>query len=154
MDYGEYIPSVCQGAVDENSQIAIDSIIQRLLDPEYTCVALGYCSGPDYVYENFTKWVSDVMTNKPSAPVPVPTGKGSFTFAQMSDIHVDIFYEPGTATDCNLPVCCRNGTGDAGVWGDYNCDLPVATFENALIQLQQLSPSFLIITGDMPPHDI
>ena len=151
---GNYIRSVCQGAVDENSPIAIDSILKRVMNPEYLCEQIGSCSNTQYVFENFTQWVSTVMSTKPPGPVPTPTGRSSYTFAHMSDIHVDIFYQPGTVTDCDEPVCCRTGTGPAGTWGDYNCDLPVKTFEAALIQLKTLNPQFIIITGDMPPHDI
>lgn len=151
---GNYIRSVCQGAVDENSPVAIDSILKRLLNADLLCEQLAYCTGTSYVPENFTQWVSTVMSTKPPTPPPVPTGKSSYKFAQMSDIHVDLFYKPGTITNCDEPVCCRQGSGNAGTWGDYNCDLPIKTFEAALMQLQTLNPDFVIITGDMPPHDI
>lgn len=151
---GTYTEGVCAGAVRENAPIAIDSLLQRLLDPEYLCKELEYCSGPTYQPENFTQWVSNVMAGKPSKPRPTPTGKSSYNFAHLSDIHVDLFYVEGTQVDCNMPVCCRNGTGDAGRWGGYNCDLPIRTFESSLQQLQQMNPEFIIVTGDMPPHDI
>ena len=154
VDSGSFIRSVCEGGVSENSPIVIDSLLKRALDPDFLCKELNYCTGPTYQPENFTQWVSNVMAKKPPNPAPVPTGKSSYTFAQMSDIHIDMFYQPGTVTDCDEPVCCRQGTGNAGVWGDYNCDLPIKTFEAALQQLQTYSPDFIIITGDMPPHDI
>jgi len=151
---GTYTLDVCQGGVNENAEIAIDSVLNRILDPEYLCKELKYCSEPEYRKENFTDWVSNIMKGKPAGPRPVPTGKSSYKFAHMSDIHIDMFYKEGTQSDCDYPVCCRNGTGTAGRWGDYNCDLPIPTFEAALQQLQELQPDFVIITGDMPPHDI
>jgi sphingomyelin phosphodiesterase len=151
---GEYTRGVCQGAVDENVGIVIDSLVKRAFDPDYLCKQMGYCSGPEYVEENFTAWVADVMASKPPGPPPTPTNRASYLFAQMSDIHVDMYYKPGTQNNCNMPVCCRNGTGSTGVFGDYNCDLPIPTFQFALQQLQGLNPEFIIITGDMPPHDI
>lgn len=154
VDEGTYTRGVCQGAVQENAMIAVDSVLKRLLDPEFLCKDMEFCSEPYYVKENFTEWVSQVMASKPPTPRPVPTGRSSYVFAQMSDIHVDLYYKENTQTDCDLPVCCRNGTGTAGSWGDYNCDLPVKTFETALQQLQTLNPEFIIVTGDMPPHDI
>ena len=154
LSLGKYTKGVCEGAVNENAMIAVDSVINRIIDPDFLCKELEFCTGPEYVYENFTQWVSDVMASKPVTPRPKPTGRSSYKFAQMSDIHLDFFYKPGTQNDCDLPVCCRNGTGTAGEWGDYNCDLPVKTFEAALQQLQPMSPDFIIVTGDMPPHDI
>jgi sphingomyelin phosphodiesterase len=152
--YFHYTKEVCVGAVDEDSAPAINGFIRRFIDPDHVCKEIDLCSTPNYVPENFTEWVNAVMSDKPPGPPPVPTGKSSYKFAQMSDIHVDMFYQNGTVTDCDLPVCCRTGVGNAGQWGDYNCDLPVSTFEAALVQLKTLDPDFIIITGDMPPHDI
>lgn len=52
----------------------------------------------------------------------------------LTDIHPQPDYKVGTATDCGEPVCCReeNGPGDAGQFGDYNCDLPLPTLKASL----------------------
>jgi hypothetical protein len=45
---------------------------------------------------------------------------------QITDIHVDPYYVPGSNADCGEPLCCRHTSGPpktsnkaAGVWGDY-----------------------------------
>lgn len=78
---------------------------------------------------------------------------------QLSDIHLDRLYQEGTATDCGLFICCRNGlngTGRAGRYGEYKCDLPLATLGLLTKHLRDLDPQpdFVIYTGDNPTHDI
>jgi sphingomyelin phosphodiesterase len=63
-------------------------------------------------------------------------------------------YKQGTVEDCGIPQCCREGKGNAGKWGGFNCDLPLGTLEAALEQIKTQNPDFVIITGDFPPHDV
>jgi sphingomyelin phosphodiesterase len=59
---------------------------------------------------------------------------------QLSDIHVDFEYQPGSLAECGQPLCCRNNSNynnslgskqSAGFWGDYrNCDIPIWTVED------------------------
>lgn len=48
----------------------------------------------------------------------------SLAFWQISDTHADHLYAPNT-----LPInlSCRFGVGNAGLFGDYNCDPPLLT---------------------------
>lgn len=59
---------------------------------------------------------------------------------QITDIHYDKFYQPGSESDCDMPACCRGSVGypakslltAAGKWGDYRkCDSPSRLIENA-----------------------
>lgn len=88
------------------------------------------------------------------------------TFVQLTDIHIDPYYEAGSLSDCKEPLCCRASSGmvqpgdkrrQAGRWGDYgNCDLPVRTLENALNRIRSQHPNaeYWLWTGDISPHDI
>lgn len=71
---------------------------------------------------------------------PKPSSK-KFRVLQLSDIHFDYEYMPGSLADCDQPLCCRNLSTSksksktdeslAGFWGDYrNCDIPVWTVED------------------------
>ncbi|PIO59661.1 hypothetical protein TELCIR_18872, partial [Teladorsagia circumcincta] len=56
---------------------------------------------------------------------------------QLSDMHVDFEYEPGSEAECDLPICCRPSTGapqrPAGYWGTVGkCDIPYRTLKNML----------------------
>ena len=57
----------------------------------------------------------------------------------LTDIHPDMHYSVGSLTDCGKPLCCRigetwdepwNSTVEAGLWGDYMCDIPINAMQN------------------------
>ncbi|RWS17270.1 sphingomyelin phosphodiesterase-like protein 2, partial [Dinothrombium tinctorium] len=83
---------------------------------------------------------------------------------QITDIHVDPFYMPGTNAQCGEPLCCRladgftqNPSKAAGVWGDYrSCDTPIGTLRHALRHISENHPyaDYWMWTGDIAPHDI
>ncbi|KAG9509932.1 Sphingomyelin phosphodiesterase, partial [Fragariocoptes setiger] len=85
-------------------------------------------------------------------------------FVQITDVHVDPYYEPGTSADCREPLCCRltsglpsEGRRAAGSWGDYgNCDTPITTLRHAFnrIRHHHQDSEYWIWTGDIAPHDI
>ncbi|KAG0362702.1 hypothetical protein BGZ54_008517 [Gamsiella multidivaricata] len=80
----------------------------------------------------------------------------------LSIWHVDEEYVPGTDAICNRPMCCRkyddspsNITRAAASWGDYSCDAPVKLGLDLLSYIPSVAkPSFSIMTGDVPPHDV
>ncbi|CAG9327656.1 unnamed protein product [Blepharisma stoltei] len=151
-----YTIPVCLGAIKENVLIVTGSIARHYLDPEWACSMLEFCDSPKYVKENFTEWQDNILQSKPSAPAPTPSGQGTYKFGHISDLHIDIYYQEGTNNNCGLPVCCRswNGPGNSGYWGDLQCDLPVRTLEVTLDQMSQIDLDFLIVTGDIPAHDV
>ncbi len=65
---------------------------------------------------------------------------------QITDIHVDPYYEPGSEANCGEPLCCRSTNGPAksrdraaGPWGDYrNCDTPVPTLRHVLKHINEV----------------
>lgn len=76
------------------------------------------------------------------------TKSGTFQVVQITDIHFDPYFSPGTRSDCGEPVCCRNVNGPAstlasmaGIWGDYtDCDTPYFTIDAALKQVSNAHP--------------
>jgi sphingomyelin phosphodiesterase len=83
--------------------------------------------------------------------------KGKGKFLHITDIHLDPLYKAGTNTKCDTPLCCREeyGAGNAGIWGDYACDLPLSTLHHMLQFIAiNFSLDFILWTGDNPPHDI
>ena len=157
---GANYTTICTGLINEFKQIVADMLIDRLVDPEYLCVELEYCSSPKYVPENFTAYVEKVMKGKPAGPGPQPSGGKTFKFVHISDVHMDLFYKEGTLATCGQPLCCREGiengteTNMAGHWGGLTCDLPPRTLNAAIEQIKQLEPEFIMITGDFASHDV
>lgn len=145
---------VCKGAITEMGTIVVESLADHYLDPEFACVKLDICKSPKYRVENLTEWQETILADKPDLPRPQINSTERIKFAHITDLHFDLEYIPGSNADCGLPLCCRDGVGTAGAWGDYNCDLPYQTMEAALRQLATFEPEFIVWTGDNPPHNI
>lgn len=144
---------ICNQLIDVFKQVVIDALMNKIFDFEYVCKILYQCPGPNYIEENFEFYVESVMRDKPSGSARVDEGE-TYKFVHVSDIHIDLMYKVGSDEYCGTPQCCREGKGNAGQWGGYNCDLPLNTLEAALSQLNSMNPDFIIITGDFPPHDV
>lgn len=80
----------------------------------------------------------------------------------LSDLHLDFDYTPGSANHCDKVLCCRSDSGTpsdpkdaAGFWGDYNCDLPLWTFQEVLKQIREVQkPDYVFWGGDSIPHNL
>ena len=83
----------------------------------------------------------------------------TFKVLQITDLHFDPYFVPGSRTDCGEPVCCRSQHAPAhslstmaGIWGAYtDCDTPFFTLENALQRVSEEHPdvSYWLMTGDL-----
>ena len=149
--------TVCAGAVREMGTIVVDSLANHYLSPDLVCYKAGMCDNPKFIPQNLTKWLESVVAGKPDLPFPEANNENVFHFAHISDLHIDLEYAVGSATSCNMPLCCRQdypGTGSAGQWGDYNCDLPTWTLNAGLDALSQHPVDFILMTGDYTSHNI
>lgn len=80
-----------------------------------------------------TKKPANHMTKSP------PENKPKLKVLQITDTHYDPYYQEGSDSDCDAPMCCRATSGwpkspatAAGRWGDYRkCDSPRRLIENA-----------------------
>ena len=130
--------------------IITEALLGRFVTPDI-CSLYTDCPSPVYVKEDLSKWQQDLLAAKPSYTPATPTGQ-SFRFAQISDVHLDPLYTEGASTICGGNTCCRAGDGTekpvAGYWGDFNCDIPVRTFESALQNLYTKGAEFILMTGD------
>lgn len=78
-----------------------------------------------------------------------PSSETLHPVIQITDIHIDPYYESGTNADCGEPLCCRressgrpvNPSKAAGSWGDYrNCDTPLTSLKSALEHITLTHP--------------
>ena len=67
----------------------------------------------------------------------------------------------GSGADCQYPICCLSDLPltshrTAGYWGDHSCDLPPWTLDATLrhIKLSHHQLDYIILTGDLPAHDV
>ncbi|KAJ3449847.1 sphingomyelin phosphodiesterase [Anaeramoeba flamelloides] len=72
-------------------------------------------------------------------------------FWQVTDQHYDWKYKYQSRPSHGN---CRKGEGDAGYYGDYNCDIPWLTLESAIEEMSIIEPNvdFVINSGDTFPH--
>ena len=88
---------------------------------------------------------------------------------QISDPHLDFYYQEGMPVDCGFPICCRdNGPKQwayaaedsplSGYWGDYNCDIPHrvldSMFEFIRDNQDTLQTKFITWVGDNSAHNV
>ena len=73
---------------------------------------------------------------------------------------MDLLYTEGLTTDCGEPLCCRPPNKPvspaAGPWGDYLCDVPLATLNDLFEHLNRSKDQFdwIYWTGDLPAHNV
>lgn len=72
---------------------------------------------------------------------------------QLSDLHVDLLYDEGSAAYCDHPNCCRHAFGNpapgevaAGHWGTLaNCDIPLHTLDDLLAHAALTDPHLVLV---------
>ncbi|XP_071093406.1 sphingomyelin phosphodiesterase-like [Haliotis cracherodii] len=157
---------VCRYITREYKDMAITVVQQAVLSPDQIC---GTILGPSCAtpYNPLDMW-NITLPNTPKPPVkpPQPPAPGSpkVRFLQLTDIHIDMMYQPGRSANCNEPLCCRSndgkpGEGEAGAgrWGDYrSCDAPLSLVDNLFQDLATKADQidFVIFTGDITAHDV
>ena len=74
----------------------------------------------------------------------------------MTDLHIDFKYQPGTLSECDQPICCRNSSSTvdpsklnsnkAGYWGEpKHCDMPYWTVENMFEYISKNEQVLIIV---------
>lgn len=146
--------NVCTDIVQEFQALLFYLIQDRQITASYACGVIGICPTPV-----FPKWNVTLSPTPTPIPYPGPNPKNpSMYVLHITDVHVDMQYTPGLLAHCGEPVCCRPpnpvGKPAAGQWGDYNCDLSPALFDNMLLWISKNLPeiNYTIFTGDAPAH--
>ncbi|KAF2069133.1 hypothetical protein CYY_009549 [Polysphondylium violaceum] len=169
-------PEVCYGILNNFAPIIIDVLLQSEFTPTQLCTYFRICSkggSSESQKENY----HDLQQNSHFNPTMYTNGKTQYKslknqkplmkkeiganstigyFLQLTDIHFDPDYLVGSNPNCGRPLCCRDGTGDAGVMGHYLCDIPFSTVEAIFEHLATLTDQldFIVWTGDNPPHNV
>jgi len=146
---------VCEGLNKLYTSNWFDVLSQKYLDPSFTCSVLGACSTPKYLPNNFSEYTKQVLKDMPSQKTWPDASGSTFKVAQVTDMHVDWNYKPGSEERCHDILCCREGKGSAGLWGTRGrCDPPPQTVQVFLDQINNMDIDFVVWTGDNPPHNI
>lgn len=177
------VAEVCDGVAREFGPIVVDVFTSRFISNEEVCVHFLLCpesaaASPitvqeerrrsDVAHNAKKEWrYAGMVTEDSDEQVALIKGpqtakvdaSGVGRFLQLTDMHFDAQYKAGTNAHCDVPLCCRSryGPGDAGIWGNYKCDLPEIMLDNLLTHLAtnySADLDFIFWTGDNPPHDI
>ncbi|RWS17697.1 sphingomyelin phosphodiesterase-like protein 2, partial [Dinothrombium tinctorium] len=160
-------PLICEGIVN-SFQDDLDFVLRNTkLEPNEICsVLLGLnCAISITPKLNWSLELPPKVQHFSSFEMPENVNNyGVSSFVQLTDIHVDLNYAPGTDSDCGEPLCCRLSNGftkdvnrKAGVWGDYRkCDSPLITVIEALKHIKENHPfvDYWLWSGDVGPHDV
>ncbi|XP_063595429.1 sphingomyelin phosphodiesterase-like [Penaeus indicus] len=154
-------PDVCSGMVRLSGAEVLHVLNTTKYDHETVC---GWLLGGHCQHTQLDPWTLAVPGGKPEPfhPEPVQPTEGVVRILQLSDLHVDLLYDEGSAAHCEHPYCCRHAFGDpapgelaAGHWGTLaNCDLPLHTLDDLLEHAARTNPDLVYVTGDLPPHDV
>jgi sphingomyelin phosphodiesterase len=138
-----------------------------VLHDNYFCgYLLGVCPTSSFERIPFKPMIDDIMKGIPARKEPVPTLRATYKVLQFNDPHIDTFYTPGAAQNCNNNiVCCQAASSSgsatpnpAGYWGSTDtgsCDLPEHTFD-AFVAFAQtnIKPDIVMWLGDNEYHEI
>ncbi|KAG0380984.1 hypothetical protein BGX24_001693 [Mortierella sp. AD032] len=152
---------VCSGLINSQGPVLLDSLLKADLtggDGKEICFqVLGVCPSPSVSSGTLT-----FPKPRPANPTVRAASGTHVDILHLSDWHVDEQYVAGSEAACNRPLCCRKysdspatANRSASSWGDYNCDSPVKLGQSLLKYVPTIAqPSFAILTGDVPPHDV
>ncbi|MPC38042.1 putative sphingomyelin phosphodiesterase asm-3 [Portunus trituberculatus] len=76
----------------------------------------GWMFGLDCVHTELDSWTVEIPGGKPEPnhPEPVQPTPSVKKILHLSDLHVDLLYDEGSAAVCDHPYCCRNAFGAKG----------------------------------------
>lgn len=154
---------VCSDLINIFAPQFIQIFSREVFNPTDFCGFVGVCpwKSQPIAPPQFPKPKPPYVPPKPSKP-----GDEYYYMLHLTDIHYDHLYTPGTNAFCGEPQCCRpgNGPGDAGYWGNYQCDVPYRYVQGLVNALKkEIAPGspdnipsikYLIFGGDLSPHDV
>ncbi|CAG7733946.1 unnamed protein product [Allacma fusca] len=158
----------CRGIIREYGEIFIHIVqIRPYLPPDRMCGMYFQFYGcetsdPNIYWDVLAEmgYSSRVRNGSSNYGTANLDDKSTIKILQLTDIHLDPLYRPGSRAKCRSDLCCRGEEVpekefQAGYFGDFRyCDLPIHTFENALAHIAETHPdiSMIYMTGDLAPH--
>lgn len=156
---------VCSGLFDLNWPILNYTIHNTVAETRSLCgiLPISFCQVKQNEY-NFTLTIdgNSVGVDGPKSNIPVKSD-ADWKILQLTDIHYDPEYAPGSLADCLEPMCCQRSSASgtievskqAGYWGDYrDCDTPLHLIENAFEHIRETHEKidYIYQTGDIVSH--
>nr|CAB3266404.1 sphingomyelin phosphodiesterase 1 [Phallusia mammillata] len=159
-------PAVCEGMVSALQNETSFLLTKLQLNGGQICGLIfpSKCQSSGLSW-NDDKWTVPIPQKNPTLKSykTKPREGSPLKVLHISDLHIDLMYEPGSAINCDDPLCCRKGqqvskkeAGNASYWGSYGyCDVPYWTVENMLSTAAKTQKyDYILWTGDLPAHNV
>uniref|UniRef100_A0A915DCX4 Saposin B-type domain-containing protein n=1 Tax=Ditylenchus dipsaci TaxID=166011 RepID=A0A915DCX4_9BILA len=162
VNFADKDPAFCSGMIAQFKDSFFYVAEQSVLKPSQLCAFIfpdcGTASNPF----NGGNWDIDLPPKPSNLPpkISITVPQKTFRVLQLSDLHFDFSYTPGSEADCKLPICCQTSipltkpNKPAGYWGTLaSCDLPWWTIENMLQHINKTEKiDYIMLTGDYMSH--
>uniref|UniRef100_A0A915CRE5 Sphingomyelin phosphodiesterase n=1 Tax=Ditylenchus dipsaci TaxID=166011 RepID=A0A915CRE5_9BILA len=164
--FADHDSTICRGITSQFKDSFLYVLEQLLLRPSQLCgLILNDCGEAHNPFDG--NWSID-LPPKPNISVPrthIKVPEKTFRVLQLSDLHFDYSYTPGSEADCKQPICCQRQVNvtslsstsinkPAGYWGTLaSCDVPIWTIENMLQHINRTEKlDYIMLTGDYMSH--
>nr|XP_022899979.1 sphingomyelin phosphodiesterase-like [Onthophagus taurus] len=155
---------VCEGAIKANADPVI-FIVDNKPDLSGSRVCGTVLQGSGCKSDSIPEW--DIKIPE-GTTIDVEKGLQSdskpLKVLQITDIHYDPNYLPGSPANCQEPLCCQSDKGlaeneddAAGYWGDYrDCDSPRHVVIDAYEHINRVHDDidYIYFTGDIIRHKV
>jgi len=150
---------ICTPLLLSYSDFFLSAGVDRIFDPDWFCWKAELCTSPVYKPASPTAWAEKALAGKPADKIPSNKSKNKINFTHLTDMFVDQTYVEGSDSNCNDRICCRTGTPSsssdaAGMYGNFNCDLPLTTVSLALEKIGSTQNNFVVWTGNTVSHSV
>ena len=174
---------ICHEAVARYGPIVIENTLKRLFNSESLCSSLYICN-PSIEYESIEEYAKKILKSKKQKKEEENNNKNKninnkssnipneeFSFAQITDTHLQLDYQIGKVINCNIPLCCRNTPEELGFKNNKNhkneeikyslkygasgkCDSNLEVLKSFAKEIKKEKLDFVLFTGDFSAHDV
>ncbi|CAF0747954.1 unnamed protein product [Brachionus calyciflorus] len=157
---------MCKQLINTYKKTVYEVLQETPLSEDELCHAFLECKPVTNKVLNWTIPLTNISKPTITTPKTPSPDSPSVRILHLTDIHLDLEYQPGSLANCDQPLCCRNESTStkkdvlinnlAGQWGDYRfCDLPLWTLESMFEHISKNEKfDFIYWTGDLGPHDV
>ncbi|MFH4982743.1 hypothetical protein AB6A40_009452 [Gnathostoma spinigerum] len=152
---------VCYGMARQFREEILYVLSKLITEPSQMCgLFISGCGSSQFPFSDWKVAIPDLpkTLNYPLYPNPK---NATFRVLQISDIHFDMLYKPGSVANCHQPLCCQeqstlNGSHkiEAGYWGTLGaCDVPYWTVISMMEHINKTQKvDYILIGGDFMSH--
>lgn len=131
----------------------------RITNSENFCHTLGICY-EGQLCEDTYDYAVRLLKDKPNKEKEkIDTTAPRLKMLHITDVHYDPYYVENGTVYCSTPLCCHEPASEysrikSGKFGSLlNCDTSLNTLKSFVQAAKDLSPDFIIWTGDNAEHD-